>query len=317
VKKIPIDDLPGHWPPRARGLYREFAQRIQIRVKDPITYLRCLNRFLRLQSRMGFGYRDFPTRLIDQAMTPCTPRKRLHLTLIRAWMRFLYQRHELLLPLHENLGPYPFPPKGRRALLNHEQVRRVLALPPLTEALGLRDRAMLEMAYGSGLRRFELSALDLGDLDLALGLVTVRQPKNYHQRTVPLTRWCLHYLQRYLEEARPQLLSPLSSNALWLTETGRRTDRRTLSERFKNPYRSQNVLDFPFTPHQLRHACATQLLNAGASIRQVQEMLGHRCLQSTEVYTHLTPIRLREQHQNCHPRNLTPFPPGPNPTRAE
>ncbi|MCW5872954.1 MAG: tyrosine-type recombinase/integrase [Candidatus Eremiobacteraeota bacterium] len=178
-------------------------------------------------------------------------------------------------------------------MLSHEQVLQVLAIPLVTEPLGLRDRAYLEMAYGTEMRRGELHALELTDLDLNQGLVLVRKPKNMEQRTVPLTNWALHYLLRYLEEARPKLTSPLSLNALWLSETGRRMRLSGLGERFYKEYRAHKTLDFPFTLHQMRHACATHLLQAGASIREIQQLLGHRELASTEIYTHLTPTRLR------------------------
>ncbi|MBX3167520.1 MAG: tyrosine-type recombinase/integrase [Candidatus Eremiobacteraeota bacterium] len=95
-----------------------------------------------------------------------------------------------------------------------------------------------------------------------------------------------------MEEARPQLTSPLSLNALWLTEAGECASVAWGSDFYKE-YRAHKTLDFPFTLHQMRHACATHLLQAGASIREIQQLLGHRELASTEIYTHLTPTRLR------------------------
>ena len=307
MKKIPTDGLPDGWPPEARQLYQQFAERLHQKIRCARDYLRTLDRFLAFQHQQGVSFREVPLSLLDRFMMPCNPGKRLLLTALRAWLRFLYRQRELMLPLHESVPDYRFPAKKRRVLLSHEQVRQVLALPPVSEPLGLRDRAFLEVAYGTGMRRGEMNALDLADLDLSQGLVAVRKPKNLEQRTVPLTQWALHWLQRYLEEGRPQLLSPLSLNALWLGETGRRMRLGGLGERFKKDYRAHKVLDFPFTLHQLRHACATHLLQAGASIRDIQQLLGHRELASTEVYTHLTPTRLREQHYRCHPRFRPPF----------
>jgi len=183
----------------------------------------------------------------------------------------------------------------------------VLNLPPLDLAEGLRDRAMMEMTYACGLRHGELVALDLGDLDLGAGLVSVRLAKNDQQRNLPLTRWALFYVRRYLEVARPQLASPLSSKALWLDARGRRADRQLLGERFRKIYRPREVLGFACTLHHLRHACATHLLKAGASLRHVQELLGHQELNSTALYTHIQPHYLREVHQRYHPRNLPGF----------
>ena len=307
MSKIPLNGLPDDWPREAVQLYQQFGETLHQKIRYGQDYLRALNPLLRLQSLRGLGFRDFPLSLLNEFMQPCTSRKRLHLTALRAWLRFLYRQRQLLLPLHENLPVYKFPAKKRRLLLSHEQVLQVLAIPPVSEPLGLRDRAFLEMAYSNGMRRGELVALELPDLDLQRGLVVVRQPKNLEQRTVPLTHWALHWLQLYLKNGRPQLTSPLSLNALWLNSQGRRIRLGAIGERFHNVYQAHQVLNFPFTLHQLRHACATHMLQAGASIRDVQELLGHRELASTEIYTHLTPTRLRDQHYRCHPRFRPPF----------
>lgn len=299
---------PAGWPPEARQLYGEFALRRQQRLKHPRACLRALYHFFPEQMRQGLSFREFPWDFLGRYLAGQRDRTcNATLSALRAWMRFLFVRKQLLLPLHEELSLFRRRLHGRRVLLSYEQVLAVLNLPPLDQAEGLRDRAMLEMAYASGLRRGELVALELGDLDPSAGLVSVRQAKNDQQRNLPLTRWALFYTRRYLEEVRPQFASPLSSNALWLDPRGRALKVDVLRERLRKIYRSRQVLGFSFTLHQLRHACATHLLEAGASLRHVQELLGHRDLSSTARYTHLRPHRLREIHQRFHPRNQPGF----------
>jgi site-specific recombinase XerD len=140
------------------------------------------------------------------------------------------------------------------------------------------------------------------DLDLKAGLVEVVKAKNYRQRRLPLTQCALDFLKLYLTEGRSQLTSPLSLNALWLNSRGGRLSRAQFQQRLNKVYRCRETLDFPFTMHLLRHACATHLLSAGAPLRHVQELLGHLDIASTQIYTHITPANLSEQHRRCHPR---------------
>ena len=254
------------------------------------------------------SFRDFPSRLLADYLATLTPRPRLLLiNALSSWFRFLYRRKELLLPLHEELAPYRPTVLHRRLILSHDQVLQVLAQPDLSDAQGLRDRAFLEVAYATGLRLSELLALDLADLDLGGGLVKVRKSKNDRQRNAPLTNWARHFLHRYLEEARIQLTSPLSLNALWLNARGGRWRRYQVILRLPKVYRWRETVGFRFTMHLLRHACTTHLLSSGAPLRHVQELLGHSDLGSTQIYTHITPVALREQHRRCHPRFQAPF----------
>jgi site-specific recombinase XerD len=300
---------PEGWPPAAQRLYHEFEAQVGQRLQKPRNYLRLLYRFFPRQHEQGLGFRDFPQAFLDAYLAPLKPLlRREYVDALKAWLRFLYVRKELLLPLHLDMAQYLVPVHSRRrVLLNHQQVLQVLELPPTDEPEGLRDRAILEMAYASGMRRGELANLDLTDIDPSLGLVSIRRAKNSCQRTVPLTYWARHYLQRYLQEARPQLLSPLSLNALWLRPTGRRLHQDGLGQRLLHVYQVREKLGFAFTLHQLRHACATHLLSSGASVREVQELLGHLKINSTQTYTHITPAHLQRVHLRCHPRNNGEF----------
>jgi integrase/recombinase XerD len=242
------------------------------------------------------------------SLRPCSGRHAF--SALRNWLRFLYARKELVAAIHEELLNPPYI-KRSRAPLTYPQVLQLLALPRLDEPTGLRDRAFLEVAYATGMRRSELLALNLGDIDLTQALVLITKSKNTYPRKVPLTGWAVHFLSLYLADGRPHLISPLSSNALWLgKKTGRRLYREAMGERLNKFYRVKKTLGFSVTLHQLRHSVATHLLCAGADLRAVQDLLGHQDIQSTKIYTHITPFHLRNVHQRCHPRNLETIWPG-------
>lgn len=297
--------VPEDWPLRARQLLAEYARRRAQKSRHARDHLRQLHRFLQFQSKHGASFRDFSKTVVYGYLVGFTARQARHwLTILRPWMRFLFQRKELLQPHHEDFSGAHLPLYGRRAALTYEQVLIVLNLPPLDTPQGLRDRALLEMAYGTGMRKGELLALDLGDLDLGEGFVFVKDSKNNRQRKVPLTGWARHFLRRYLEESRPQLTSPLSSNTLWLNRYGTRLYRTAINLRLKKYYHVRKALGgVPFAFHQLRHSAATHLLVAGAPLVVVKELLGHSCIESTAIYTHLTPAHLLEMHHRFHPRN--------------
>lgn len=309
MKKKRPPTPPESWPAPARQLYQDYYLQRSRRFRTARASMLALNRFLLFQEAQGYSLRDFPPHLIDDYLDTCIPSRRSAVRgLLRPWLRFLYQRKQLLQPLHQELETARPKDGKRRVPLTPEQVLMVLNLPETDEAQGLRDRAYLELAYGSALRRSELAHLELSDLDLAEGLVFLRDTKNGRERKVPLTRWSVHFLRRYLSEARPQLSSPLSSNTLWLSRSGRKLHPCRVRERLRKVYRASEVLGIPFTPHQLRHSAATHLLQGGASVRDVQEFLGHVEPKNTAIYTQITPIYLQEIHERHHPRNLPGWP---------
>jgi len=155
-------------------------------------------------------------------------------------------------------------------------------------ALALRNRAMLELVYSAGLRSAEAVALDLGDVDFEQEHVHVRSGKGARDRVVPLGEEAGHWLARYLREARPDLARG-AQNALFLSARGRRLDTSTLRRLLRNP-------------HRLRHAFATHLLEGGADLRVIQELLGHSSLSTTQVYSHVDGKRLRRVYDRAHPR---------------
>lgn len=180
---------------------------------------------------------------------------------------------------------------GRREVLSEAEVGRVLEQPDVTTVLGVRDRAVLEMLYGTGMRRGEVVGLRMADVELARREVRIRRGKGGGERLVPMTECAAGWVERYLKEARPELARGLrkpypkaTTGALWLTAEGREVHQATVMELIKECGRRAGV---KATCHSLRHACATHLLRHGAGIEEIQRLLGHRQVSTTQGYTHL------------------------------
>ncbi|WP_374287529.1 site-specific tyrosine recombinase XerD [Pseudomonas fluvialis] len=184
--------------------------------------------------------------------------------------------------------------------LSETEVEALLAAPDVAEPLGLRDRAMLEVLYACGLRVSELVALSLEQINLRQGVLRVLG-KGSKERLVPLGEEALIWLQRYQAEARGLLLAGRPSSVLFPSQRGEQMTRQTFWHRIKLHARHAGILK-PLSPHTLRHAFATHLLNHGADLRVVQLLLGHSDLSTTQIYTHVAKARLQALHAAHHPR---------------
>ena len=199
-------------------------------------------------------------------------------------------------------------PRGEQPLphvLNEQDITKLIEKPDIKTAIGLRDRAIMETLYATGIRHAEVQRLDLYDIDTAAHRLTVRLGKGQRDRMVPLTETAAHWLTRYITVARPELAagklwgkgkrrikrnrpqsSPTpwatSTPALWLAVNGRRLSYQMIADRIRD-YALQ--AEVKANVHTFRHCCATHLLRAGASVRHVQQLLGHRDLSTTEIYT--------------------------------
>jgi integrase/recombinase XerD len=184
--------------------------------------------------------------------------------------------------------------------LSVREVESLLAAPPQDGIAGLRDRAILETMYGAGLRVSELVGLDVDEVDLEEGSVRVFG-KGSKERIVPLGRYAVDAVSAYLTQARPALAGAPSGGALFLNRRGGRLTRQSAHRILKAAVRRAGLTK-RVTPHTLRHSFATHLLEGGADIRVVQELLGHATLTTTQIYTLVTGERLREEYFAAHPR---------------
>ena len=186
------------------------------------------------------------------------------------------------------------------AVLSVEEVEDVLRGPDTTTPLGLRDRAILEVFYSCAIRRMELINLHVNDIDVARGSLFVRQGKGARDRFVPIGERARYWVARYLHEVRPGLERDCRQSALFLSSTGRPLVSDVLS-RLVGAYIRAGAASKKGSCHLFRHTTATLMLDAGADVRHVAEMLGHQKLETTMQYTRVSMAKLQEVHARCHP----------------
>jgi integrase/recombinase XerD len=191
-------------------------------------------------------------------------------------------------------------PRSLPKTLTEQDVELLLQAPDVDTPLGMRDRTMLEVLYASGLRVSELVGLSVAQVNLDMGVVRV-MGKGSKERLVPLGEEALDWLRRYLADSRPALLQQQQSNAMFVTGRGEGMTRQMFWYLIKRHAR-HGGLSKPLSPHTLRHAFATHLLNHGADLRVVQMLLGHADISTTQIYTHVARERLKQLHAAHHPR---------------
>ena len=194
-------------------------------------------------------------------------------------------------------------PKKKQHLpqvLTKEEVEKLLHSPNTGQVLGLRDRAMLELMYATGLRISEIINLKLEDLHLTMGTLQTLG-KGHKERIVPVGDEAIKWINRYLEEARPKLLKQKRSNYLFLNFHGNNLTRQGVWRNLKAEVRKAGIQK-NITPHTLRHSFATHILENGADLRIVQELLGHADISTTQIYTHLSNKQLADIYNRAHPR---------------
>ena len=224
------------------------------------------------------------------------------LSALRRMFAFAASRDLLEIDPMEGVGS-PRVPKALPRVLRTDETMRLLEAVDSDGPLGLRDRSMLELVYGSGLRVSELVGLPLSGLDLRGGLLRV-VGKGARERVVPIGEAALRCLGDYLGEARPLLLGARAdtSRAVFLTRRGGPMTRQNFFALLRGLARKAGIAQDRVSPHVLRHAFATDLLEGGADLRSIQAMLGHSDLATTEVYTHVSRRKLRDTVEERHPR---------------
>jgi integrase/recombinase XerC len=220
---------------------------------------------------------------------------------LRSFYKFLVKRNRL----SSNPLTAVRTPKQEKKLprfLEYEEVKTLLETPPADNWLGARDRAILETLYSTGIRVSELVALNMDDIDFLGEIIHVRG-KGKKERIAPISSSALQVIQHYMEfrNKRAQSSSNFDSKVLFVNKHGRRLSTRSVRRKM-DKYLKMAGLDPAISPHTLRHSFATHMLNNGADLRSVQELLGHQSLSTTQVYTHLTTGRIKEVYQSAHPR---------------
>ncbi len=190
--------------------------------------------------------------------------------------------------------------RGLPKTLSAEQIEKLLGAPDIEADLGLRDRAMLELMYASGLRVSELVSLTIPQMHLERGVVHL-VGKGGRERLVPMGEEAVHWIKLYLKRARPALLERRASDVMFLSNRGEKMTRHNVWRFIGNHARAAGISS-RLSPHTLRHAFATHLLEHGADLRAVQMLLGHSDLSTTQIYTHVTRARLLALHEKHHPR---------------
>lgn len=234
----------------------------------------------------------------DRGLSPRSLSRQL--SALRMFFRFLTREKLVPADVTQTLES----PKLWRTLphtLTYDEVERLLAAPRRRTKLALRDKAMLEFLYATGLRVSELSHLHLNDINFEAGFLRTIGKGN-KERIVPVGRQALEWTKRYVEEARPRLAKQSHVGQVFLSLRGAALSRKTIWHHIKKYARTAGITK-NITPHTLRHSFATHLLENGGDLRVIQEMLGHADIVTTQIYTHIDQRRLKDAHYRFHPRS--------------
>jgi integrase/recombinase XerD len=241
---------------------------------------------------------DFLAHLYTQQKAKATSTSRAISSLKRLFRYWLRQNKITIDPTLQIATPKL--PRTLPKSLTEEDVELLLNAPDVNTPLGMRDRTMFEVLYATGLRVSELVDLSVAQVSLDMGVVRV-MGKGSKERIVPLGEEAQDWLQKYLQEMRPALLSGRLSDAMFVTQRGEGMTRQMFWYLIKK-HAKHGGMHKPLSPHTLRHAFATHLLNHGADLRVVQMLLGHSDISTTQIYTHVARERLKALHSKHHPR---------------
>ena len=226
--------------------------------------------------------------------------QRARLSSIKDWFRWLTKQDVIM---HNPASELEMPRQEKRlpgAALTSAQMTALLNLPNVSDPLGMRDRAMLELFYSTGMRRVEVCRLELPDFNPERGTIHVRRGKGKKDRIVPVGQQAIFWVEKYLVHARPRLCLDTRTQAVFLTGYGGAFNPDVLS-RYVSKWMDQAGLSGKGSCHMLRHTCATHMLEGGADIRYIQQLLGHESLETTAIYTAVDIRQLQEVHARCHP----------------
>lgn len=238
----------------------------------------------------------------------------LHLSAVKLFFKWLVNRKIIFvdpsasLELPKVIRPLP------RNILSQKEMERILLIPDVSTLIGMRTRAILEVFYGTGIRRQELLNLNLYDIDLSEGILKINKGKGSKDRVLPLGKTARYFIKKYIQEVRGKSVHPMNLGqslkrqkepALFLNSYGKRLGGSRV-ERMVRSLVNQVNPRVKRVCHSLRHSFATHMLQGGADLRKLQEMLGHSRLRSTEIYTQVKPLDLKKTYRKYHPRAIDP-----------
>jgi integrase/recombinase XerD len=227
----------------------------------------------------------------------------LRIRAVKRLYGYLVEQGHLLLDPTEGLQEISRRHTLPRPVLSLAEMKRLLAAPDIAQRHGLRDRALLEVLYATGVRVGELQQVACSDLNLREGTMHLRVTKSGQPRVVPLGHHATHWLKRYLDEVRLRMVQHRPFEPALFVVQGGRALRSHMVRHVLKQYAQLAGIRKTVSPHLLRHGCATHLLRAGADLRAIQELLGHSRLSSTVLYTRVAPLEVKESHQRFHPGN--------------
>ncbi|GGE38051.1 tyrosine recombinase XerD [Pullulanibacillus camelliae] len=280
-----------------RGLADNTIQSYQRDLKDYQEYIEKVERIASWEKVTREMITRYLYTLKDKGRKPATLAR--HMASVRAFHRFLIREGIVSHDPSDQIGT----PKAERRLpkiLSTQEVERLLEGPDQETPTGLRDKAILEVLYATGIRVSELVHLNNEDMHLTMGFLRCLGKGN-KERIVPLGGHAVRAVEVYLAEAKPRLVKKKDNEALFVNHRGQRLTRQGFWKILKR-LALETGIHKPITPHTLRHSFATHLLENGADLRAVQEMLGHADISTTEIYTHVTKHRLKDVYATYHPR---------------
>jgi len=224
------------------------------------------------------------------------------LSAIKTFFSFLVKERYLLYDPSSEIERPRLSKRLPRGILTQREAARLLSMPDEGKPLGMRDKAILELFYATGMRNTELRMLKLQDVDLVRGEVRIDHGKGRRSRIVPIGEMAALAISSYLESSRPKLVKERDDGWLFLSVRGMRLERAGASAIVVR-YAKKAGIKTPITCHSLRHSCATHMLKNNAGLRYIQDLLGHQCLSTTQIYTKVELSDLKRVHAKCHPRN--------------
>lgn len=280
-----------------RGLATNTIESYRRDLKEYTNYLITVEQLQAFDAVRRFHVINYLSFMKEQGKAPATISR--NVSSIRALHQYLLREKKT----NQDPTVHIHPPKSQRKLpkvLSQAEVESLLNAPKLDNEFGIRDKAMLELLYATGIRVSELIALNVPDVHLTLGFVRCAG-KGKKERIIPLGRMAAASLAQYLENARGRLLKKHENDALFVNHHGRRLTRQGFWKILKKLTMEANINE-ELTPHTLRHSFATHLLENGADLQAVQEMLGHADISTTQIYTHVSKARLTDIYKTYHPR---------------